>query len=310
METIATRWSAAMNLNAPIVNAPMGGAAGGLLAAAVSRAGGLGMIGSGSSGSAEQLKAQLRQLGDIKRPFGIGLIEWVVEKDVRLLDTALEARPALLAVSFGEDWEWVGGARDAGCVTATQVADVESAQRAAEAGVQVLVARGSEAGGHGTPAVSTLPLLAAVLDRVDVPVLAAGGIASGRALAAVLAAGASGAWIGTAFAACRESLLSDKARQVLVDARAGDTLNTRVFDVALGYPWPEHLPERVIRNAFTETWDGRTPDEQARAQLREAIAADDFRVAPVNAGQGVGDIDAVETAAAVIERLTSVRPGS
>ncbi|MFB1295670.1 NAD(P)H-dependent flavin oxidoreductase [Mycobacterium sp. pW049] len=310
METIATRWSAAMNLNAPIVNAPMGGAAGGLLAAAVSRAGGLGMIGSGSSGSAEQLKAQLRQLGDIKRPFGIGFIEWVVEKDTHLLDTALEARPALLAVSFGEDWEWVGRARDAGCVTATQVADLESAQRAVDAGVQVLVARGSEAGGHGTPAVSTLPLLAAVLDRVDVPVLAAGGIASGRALAAVLAAGASGAWIGTAFAACRESLLSDAARQVLVDARAGDTLNTRVFDVALGYPWPEHLPERVIRNAFTEAWDGRTPDEQARAQLREAIAADDFRVAPVNAGQGVGDIDAVETAAAVIERLTSVRPGS
>lgn len=303
METIATRWSAAMKLDVPIVNAPMGGAAGGVLAAAVSSAGGLGMIGSGSSGSAEQLEAQLRQLRDIKRPFGIGLIEWVVNKDDRLLDTALEARPTLLAVSFGEEWNWVRRARDAGCVTATQVADVESAQRAADAGVQVLVARGSEAGGHGTPAVSTLPLLAAILDRVDVPVLAAGGIASGRALAAVLAAGASGAWIGTAFAACRESLLPDEARQVLVDAHADDTLNTRVFDVALGYPWPENLPERVVRNAFSEAWGGRTPDDEARAQLLDAIAADDFRVAPVNAGQGVGDIAAVESAATLIARL-------
>lgn len=308
METTATRWSAAMNLDAPIVNAPMGGAAGGLLAAAVSSAGGLGMIGSGSSGSTEQLAAQLDRLGDTKRPFGIGLIEWVVDRDARLLDTALEARPALLAVSFGQKWDWVRRARDAGCVTATQVADVESAQRAVDAGVQVLVARGSEAGGHGTPAVSTLPLLAAILDRVDVPVLAAGGIASGRAFAAVLAAGASGAWIGTAFAPCRESLLSDGARQVLVDAQAGDTLNTRVFDIALGYPWPENLPERVVRNAFSDAWDGRTPDDEACAQLRDAIAADDFRVAPVNAGQGVGEVRAVETAAAVIERLTRVRP--
>ncbi|MDG4663756.1 nitronate monooxygenase [Mycobacterium sp. 236(2023)] len=310
MEKTATRWSAAMNLAAPIVNAPMGGAAGGLLAAAVSRAGGLGMIGSGSSGSAQQLQGQLHLLGDTKQPFGIGLIDWVVRRDARLLATALDARPALLAVSFGEDWDWVSRARDAGSVTATQVPDVESAQRAADAGVEVLVARGSEAGGHGTPTLSTLPLLAAILDRVDVPVLAAGGIASSRALAAVLAAGASGAWIGTAFAACRESLLPEEARQVLVDARAEDTLTTRVFDVALGYPWPETLPERVVRNVFTDAWDGRIPDDDARARLLQAIADDDFRVAPVNAGQGVGDIAAVETAAAIIERLTKPPPRS
>jgi nitronate monooxygenase len=303
METVTTRWSTAMQLDAPIVNAPMGGAAGGRLAAAVSRAGGLGMIGSGSSGSTPQLEAQLWQLGNLQHPFGIGLIEWVVKQDPRLLDTALEARPALLAVSFGEDWNWVGRARDAGCVTATQVADVEAAQRAADAGVQVLVARGSEAGGHGTPAVSTLPLLTSILDRVDVPVLAAGGIASGRALAAVLAAGASGAWIGTAFAACQESLLPDTARQVLIDARADDTLATRVFDVALGYPWAATVPERVVRNAFTDVWDGRIPDDDARAQLRDAIADDDFRVAPVNAGQGVDSVTAIEPAAAVIARL-------
>ena len=303
MDTISTRWSSAMGLDVPIVNAPMGGAAGGALAAAVSNAGGLGLIGNGSSSSAASLATQLQILGPLDRPFGIGLIDWVVRKDPQILDTALNARPALLSVSFGADYDWVARAHDAGCVTATQVADVDSALRAVDAGVEVLVARGAEAGGHGTPAVATLPLLSAILDRVPVPVLAAGGIASGRALAAVLAAGAAGAWIGTAFAACAESLLPAKAGEALAAATAADTLNTRVFDAALGYPWPARFPERVLRNDFTDAWDGRTPDDDARAQLRAAIAADDYRIAPVNAGQGVDDVTAGEPAADVIARL-------
>lgn len=303
MDTLSTPWSAELGLDVPIVNAPMGGAAGGTLAAAVSRAGGLGMVGMGSSASAAQLRAQLAELGELKRPFGIGVIDWVIRKEPELLTTALDARPTVLSVSFGTEWDWVARARDAGCVSVTQVADVEAALRAVDAGVQVLVARGAEAGGHGTPAVATLPLLSAILDRVEVPVLAAGGIASGRALAAVLAAGAAGAWIGTAFATCPESLFPDEARRALLTADATDTLTTRVFDVALGYPWPAHFPERVLRNAFTAAWDGRTPDDDARARLAEAIATDDFRVAPVNTGQGVDDITAVEPAAVVIARL-------
>lgn len=294
-----------MGLAAPIVNAPMGGVAGGALAAAVSHGGGLGMIGIGSAGSAALLRSELGHLSGLGRPFGIGLIGWAVRADPALLATALAAGPALLSVSFGDDWSWVPRARDSGCVTATQVADLDSALRAVDSGVDVLVARGAEGGGHGEPRMGSLPLLCGILDRVDNPVLAAGGVASGRGLAAVLQAGASGAWIGTAFAACAESTLADGARKVMVGADGADTVLTRAFDIAFGYPWPASIPERVIRNVFTNAWDGREDrlDSTAVAELRSAVSDGDFHVAPVNAGQGVGEVTCIEPAASVITRL-------
>ncbi|GJF13114.1 2-nitropropane dioxygenase [Mycolicibacterium cyprinidarum] len=312
-EAISTPWSASMGIDVPIVNAPMGGVAGGALAGAVSRAGGLGMIGIGSAGSAAALRSELRHLSNIERPFGIGMIGWVVQREPELLRTALEARPSLLSVSFGDDWSWVQHAHQAGCVTATQIADLEEAQRAVDAGVQVLVARGAEGGGHGKPSIGTLALLSEIIDRVAVPVLAAGGIATGRALAGVLAVGASAAWLGTAFAACPEATLADAARRVLIAAQATDTVTTRAFDVALGYPWPPTTPERVLRNAFTDSWVGRegqlaTDDEAVRA-LHTAIADNDYRMAPINAGQGVAELVSIEPAAAVIRRLCAEARG-
>ncbi|BBX18645.1 2-nitropropane dioxygenase [Mycolicibacterium duvalii] len=294
-----------MALQVPIVNAPMGGVAGGRLAAAVSRAGGLGMIGMGSSATTAKLEDELAHTRGLDRPLGIGLIGWVVDREPALLDAALAARPALLSVSFGDDWSWVARAHDAGATTATQVADLDEARRAADAGVDVLVARGAEGGGHGRPRVGTLPLLAEVVEQMSVPVLAAGGIGSARALSAVLAAGAAGAWVGTALAACEESLLTDPARATMFDAHSADTLTTRAFDVALGYPWPLELPERVLRNTFTDRWRGREDeiDDAARDCLRAAIAADDYAVAPINAGQAVGQVTSTEPAAAVIARL-------
>jgi nitronate monooxygenase len=279
-----------MGLAVPIVNAPMGGAAGGRLAAAVSQAGGLGMIGMGSSATAAGLTGELRELGDIGRPFGIGLVDWVMTADPELFDVALTAQPALLCVSFGKALSWVGRVRDAGVAVATQVADVEAARRAVGEGVDVLVARGAEGGGHGEPRVGTLPLLAEMLDMVDAPVLATGGIASARGLAAVLAAGASGAWVGTAFAACTESLTAPAAREQLVSASSDSTTITGVSDVAQHYPWPATLPERVLRNDFARQWDGREGelDDDARAALTRAVVAEDYRIAPVNAGEGVG----------------------
>lgn len=307
MDGLSTDWSAAMGLVAPILNAPMGGVAGGALAAAVTQAGGLGMIGIGSAGSAKVLRRELDRLPDQLRPFGVGLIGWRIRAEPALLETALDAGPTLLSVSFGTDWSWVPRARDRRCVTATQVADLDAALRAVDAGVDVLVARGAEAGGHGQPRMGTLPLLCELLDRVGAPVLAAGGIASGRSLAAVLQAGASAAWIGTAFAACPESTLPDAARAVMLAAGGTDTILTRAFDVGLGYPWPPSIPERVIRNAFSDAWDGRESlldaDDTTIAELRSAIADGDYRIAPVNAGQGVGDVTAAEPAAAVIARL-------
>lgn len=267
-----------MGIDVPIVNAPMGGAAGGRLAVAVARAGGLGMVGMGSSATIETLTAELAPVRGLDRPFGIGLVHWVMTAQPRLLEVALDARPALLSVSFGDDWSWVSRVRDAGVTTVTQVGSLDAARRAVDGGVQVLVARGAEGGGHGEPRIGTLPLLADLLDALDVPVLAAGGIASARALAAVLAAGASAGWLGTVFAACPEATTTPQSRAALLAADGAGTTVTREFDLAQGYSWPAHLPERVLTD--------RRGDPT-----------------PVNAGQGVGAVTAAEPAGELIARL-------
>lgn len=291
---LATSWSRDFGLRVPIVNAPMGGVAGGRLATAVTAAGGLGMVGMGSTATRSALAAELRQ---VRGRFGIGLVDWVMRRQSGLLDDALAAQPALLSVSFGTDWSWVAAAHDAGIATATQVYDAEGARRAADAGIDLVVARGAEGGGHGEVRLATLPLLDAVLDAVSVPVLAGGGIASARSLAAVLAAGAGGAWVGTRLAACPEALTGAPGRRALIAAAATDTRVTRVFDVAAGLPWPERFPSRVLTDEFVTRWTGR----------EEMLAADPAAcagpVAPVDAGQGVGMIRDDATVGEVIEAM-------
>ncbi|OBK18382.1 NAD(P)H-dependent flavin oxidoreductase [Mycobacterium asiaticum] len=277
---LATPWSEDFGLRVPIVNAPMGGVAGGRLAAAVTAAGGLGMVGMGSTATRDALAAELQL---VNGRFGIGLVDWVMRSEAGLLQDALAARPALLSVSFGSDWSWVGQARDAGIATATQVYDAVGAQRAADAGVDILVARGAEGGGHGEVRLGTLPLLDAVLDAVSVPVLAGGAVASPRSLAAVLAAGASGAWVGTRLAACPEALSGEMSRRALIDAAGTDTRVTRDFDIAAGLPWPERFPSRVLAGS----------------------EADDVQGAPVDAGQGVGMVRDAGTVSEVIGEMCS-----
>jgi nitronate monooxygenase len=293
-----------MGLRVPIVNAPMGGVAGGRLAAAVTAAGGLGMVGMGTAGSTSSLRAELPH---VTGTFGIGLVDWVIRKEPDLFDAAVAARPVLISVSFGTDLSWVSRVHDAGIATATQVYNSVEARRAEDAGIDLLVARGSEGGGHGEATIGTLPLLDAVLEVVSVPVLAAGGIASGRSLAAVLAAGASGAWLGTCLSASLEALTSDAGRRALVAARETDTTSTRVFDIVRRLPWTERFPSRVLRNDFVARWSGHedalADDTDAPSELAAAIAADDRRTAPVDAGQGVGMVTDIAPVGQVIERL-------
>lgn len=302
---LCTPWSLRAGLRVPIVNAPMGGVAGGRLAAAVTAAGGLGMIGMGSTATAASLATELALLGEAK--FGIGLVDWVVRDQPDLLDAALAARPALLSVSFGADLSWVQRAHAAGIAAATQVYDVETARRAQDAGLDVLVARGAEGGGHGEIRLATLPLLDAVLDTATVPVLAAGGIASPRSLAAVLAAGAAGAWLGTCLSACPEAITGAGARRALIAAAGTDTVATRVFDVGQRLDWPARFPSRVLRNEFAGRWAGREEalagDEEAGAELAAAIAAEDQRIAPVDAGQGVGMLSESRPVGVVVDEL-------
>jgi nitronate monooxygenase len=280
----------------------MGGVAGGRLAAAVTAAGGLGMVGMGSVATRELLRAQLRH---VRGKFGIGLVDWVMRNEEGLLEDALAAGPGLLSVSFGTDFSWVDKAHEAGIATATQVYDGLGARQAADAGVDILVARGSEGGGHGDAALGTLPVLDAVLDVVSVPVLAGGGVASARTLAAVLAAGASGAWVGTRLAACPEALTGEGSRQALIAAQSTDTAVTRAFDVAEGLPWPARFPSRVLANDFVTRWSGNEEalDPSACDELAASIAADDRSIAPVDAGQGVGMIRDDASVGEVIEQM-------
>ncbi|MFD6392147.1 NAD(P)H-dependent flavin oxidoreductase [Nocardia sp. NPDC060259] len=300
---LATPWSRSIGLRVPVVNAPMGGAAGGRLAAAVSAAGGLGMIGMGSAGSVAALERELAAAGGAVS--GIGLVDWVRRRETGLLEAAIAAKPRILSISFGTDFSWVPVVQAAGILAVTQVYDVPGAHRAQDAGIDVLVARGSEGGGHGADRLALLPLLDAVLDIATVPVLAAGGIGSGRTLAAVLAAGAAGAWLGTCLAAADESLVPENARRAMLAADSTHTVVTTAFDKTLDLPWPPIYPARVLRNDVTDPWSRPEFDESrpSAEMLRAAIESDDVTIAPVDAGQGVGLITHIEPAAAIIDRL-------
>lgn len=297
------------SLGCPIVGAPMAGVAGGRLAAAVSAGGGLGMIGIGGLAAPEAIAAESQIPREHGRPFGIGLMAWVLEGRPDQFDAAVDAGPALVSVSFGDYAPWVRRLHDAGIAAATQVGDVESARAAAGAGVDLIVARGTEAGGHGHDRVGTLPLLQGVLDAVDVPVLAAGGIATPRGLAAVLAAGAAGAWIGTALLACTEAASSQPARQRVMAAGETGTVYTRVFDIALGIAWPPEFGGRALANDFSRTWAGREDELAADSHAREQAAAArekaDFDTAVIYAGQAVGLVTEERSATDVVSGLAS-----
>ena len=303
-----TEWSAALGLSAPIICAPMGGVAGGKLAAAVSSAGALGMIGMGSTGAADKLLAELAHVPPDTR-IGIGLVDWVHRRDDRLLQTAIEARPALLSVSFGDpsELDWLEAARTAGITTAVQIATVDEARRAEACGVDVVVARGKEGGGHGRPLTERDALLRQVVDAVDLPVVAAGAIATADHVRSVLDAGAVAAWVGTAFAACPESLSTPGMRTALLAADGSRTVLTSAFDRAAGHDWPTDVPERVIVNEFTDRWpagEDALHDPEAAHFLQAATAADDPNGICVNAGTAVGHVTAARPAREVVAMLT------
>lgn len=291
-------------MTVPVVGAPMANVSGGRLTAAISAAGGLGMLGAGAGQSADWIRAEGGIAAAAGRPYGVGLMAWALRDRPEQLETVLELRPALVSVSFGDYAPYVGPLRDAGIVVATQAGTVADAREAVDAGMDLIVARGAEAGGHGRNEVGTLPLLEAVLDTVDVPVLAAGGISGPRGLAAVLAAGAAGAWIGTAFLTCTEALTAEPVRRRLIDAGETDTAYGIVFDRASRAGWPDEFGGRALRNTFFDRWQGREDELSASDETHRAWVAGsrshDPDTASIYAGQGVGRLLSERTAAEVV----------
>lgn len=288
----------------PVVGAPMFGVGDGRLAAAISAAGGLGMIGVGGTSSAEWVTEQCRVAAAAEQPYGVGLMAWALDLDEGPFAAVREAAPALVSIGFGDYEQYVAPLQGCGSVVATQVGNLAEARRAEQAGVDIIVARGGEGGGHGRNDVATLPLLQEVLDEVSLPVLAAGGVANARGLAAVIAAGAAGGWAGTAFLGCEETVTPPAAREQLFAASDTDTAYGRVFDVAQRLGWPPEFGGRGLRNRFFDTWNGRedelATDDDAMKELAAARAAGDYDAAYLYTGQGAAMLHELVPAAAVV----------
>ena len=294
-----------LGIEHPVLLAPMGKVSGGRLAAAVSRAGGFGILGGGYCDPA-WLECEIQAAGDA--PIGIGFITWALQARPGALDIALARAPKAIFLSFGDLQPFAERIKHSGARLIAQVQSVAQARQAAAEGADIIVAQGSEAGGHGTTR-ATLPLVPAVVDAVPgVPVVAAGGIADGRGLAAALMLGAAGVLCGTAFYVSEEALADPVAKQVLVQASGDHTQRSSVFDLARGLDWPEPWTIRTLENAFSRRWAANPAGLQVRlaAEQRryaEAQDASDFDTAAVIAGEAADLVRSVRPAAHILSGM-------
>ncbi len=315
MTTLSTRLTLALGLRHPIVSAPMAFAAGGALAAAVSRAGGLGLIG-GGYGDPAWLDAQFAAAQGER--VGVGFITWSLRKSPSLLTDVLKRRPVAVMLSFGDPRPFVDGIRAAGARLICQCQNMEHVADALDVRADVIVAQGSEAGGHGALR-GTLTLVPEVADAIAAQapqtlLLAAGGIADGRGLAAALVLGADGVLVGTRLWASSEALVAPRHHEAIVEADGDDTVRTRVADIARQLPWPAHFTARIRRNAFTARWHGHE-DELERnlategPRYRQAFAEGDPENTGVWFGEAAGLIGAIEPAGVIVERMVREAAG-
>jgi nitronate monooxygenase len=296
-----------LGIEHPVLLAPMDLVAGGRLAAAVSHAGGLGLLG-GGYGDGDWLDREWGRAGNAR--IGCGFITWSLAKRPHLLRRALERRPAAVMLSFGDPRPFAPAVKAAGARLICQVQTVEQAREAVEAGADIVIAQGTEAGGHG----QSLPLFTLLPQVADAcpgtPVVAAGGIADGRGMAAAMALGAEGVLMGTRFYATEEAEAHPEAKRRIVAARGGDTARSVVFDIARRNPWPAPYTGRVLRNRLAERWVGREDELARNAEevAREYAAArerGDFDIAAVIAGEACGLIRDIPPAAEVVGRVVA-----
>lgn len=304
-----TRLTEKLNIKHPILLAPMGHVSGGALAKAVTDAGGLGLIGLGY-GDREWLDREYLAAGNART--GCGFITWSLSRQPQLLDRALDHRPAAVMLSFGDAHPFAAAIKRADAALICQVQTVAQAIEAVDIGADIVVAQGTEAGGHGG-ARSSLPLVPAVVDAVrqrndDVVVVAAGGIADGRGLAAALTLGAEGALVGTRFLAADEALSSREVRAKLIAAGGDDTLRTRVFDIIRRLDWPTPYTGRALRNTFSSRWHDHEADLENNlatetALYARAVEANDLDTKVTFAGEALDLVRDVRPAAAIVESL-------
>jgi nitronate monooxygenase len=305
-----TKLTEKLAIEHPILLAPMNAFSGGALAGAVSHAGGLGLVAAGWHDNADWLERELATAGNAR--LGCGFITWWLDRHPHLLDAALARRPAAVMLSFGDPSPYAPKILAADAALICQVQTVAQARQAADLGADVIVAQGTEAGGHGGGR-TTLTLVPAVVDAVadrGIAVAAAGGIADGRGLAAALALGADGVLMGTRFYASDESLAASEAKARVVAAAGEATLRTRIFDIIRQIDWPAHITGRALTNDFARRWHQREDalDDALTAELpryADAVNARDFDTAVIFASEAVDLIHAVKPAAQIVDDIVA-----
>jgi nitronate monooxygenase len=309
--SIATPLTALLGIRHPILLAPMDVISGARLTAAVSDAGGFGILGGGYGEKTwlEQETAKLKQIA--RRPFGVGFITWSLAKQPELLDVALNARPRVIMLSFGDPTPFAPRIKHADALLICQVQNEDMARQALDAGADILVAQGTEAGGHGASR-TTLDIVPSVVDLAAgrVPVVAAGGIADGRGLAAMMALGAAGALLGTRFYASLEADGAEEAKRRICAASGGSTTRGIIFDLSRDNVWPAPFNGRCLINDHARRWMGRELEllQQVKAVAAEyaaAKAAGNFDIAAVIAGEAVRLIHDIPPAAEIIDRIVT-----
>jgi nitronate monooxygenase len=309
--TIQNRLTQMLGIEHPVLLAPMDLVSGGKLAAAVSQAGGLGLLG-GGYGDGEWVDREWDRAGNA--PIGCGFITWSLARNLatnpQVLARALAHKPVAIMLSFGDPRPFAPAIRLAGARLICQVQTVLQAREAVEAGADIIVAQGTEAGGHGMSE-PLFTLLPQVVDACPgTVVVAAGGIADGRGLAAALVLGAQGVMMGTRFYASQEANGHRDAKRRIVEAQAGQTVRSIVFDLSRGMRWPAGYTGRLLRNRHLETWLGREKELEARIEEvgRDYVAAreqGDFDIAGVIAGESCALIHDIAPAGEIVERVVA-----
>jgi nitronate monooxygenase len=305
---LRTQLTERLGIEYPIISAPMAFAAGGTLAAAVSAAGGLGLIG-GGYGEADWLEREFDAAGGTR--VGCGFITWSLSRRPELLDLALGRSPVAVMLSFGSLKPFAERIKSAGVALICQVQTLTHAHEAVAAGVDVIVAQGAEAGGHGS-ARATFTLVPEVSDYLaqaapDVALAAAGGIADGRGLAAALMLGAAGVLVGTRFWASTEAAVPAGFHAAALAADGDSTIRSTVADVVRGLDWPPEFTPRGLNTRFVAEWQGRE-DELAtplnlpreRERYTNAFRAGDVDNCCALVGEAVGLINDILPAGDIV----------
>jgi len=306
---LSTPFTRLLSVRHPIASAPMGGFAGGALTAAVSNGGGLGLLG-GGHGDLDWLDRELPIVADgTDKPWGVGFLSWAIDDGA--VERALVYKPAAVMLSFGDPRRFAGRVRQTGALLIIQVTDVNEARQAVDLGADVIVAQGTEGGGHGAQrGRSTLPFVPVVVDlAAPTVVLAAGGIADGRGVAAALTLGAAGALIGTRFLVTAEALVEPSASTAIMAGRGEDTERNTALDIARGSRWPLRYSARTLGHPFLDQWRGRenelAADPSARRAYEEGVAYGDLPPRPVWASEAIDLINDRPPAAGLVGALAA-----